>query len=135
MMLTNFGKFNRKLRIDNNEKMKDMAQKLGVTSSYLSAVEHGKRRVPIVWIDKIAGYYKLTEQQLAELNKAIIIDSLSEREKLILEEVVSVIYFNDSSDYIRGLWSVMRIILGENMIDSDGFDINELYKSLSFIGR
>ena len=44
-MLTNFGKALRKLRIDNNELLKDMALKLEVTVSYLSAVENGKRDV------------------------------------------------------------------------------------------
>ena len=39
-MLTNFGKALRKLRIDNNELLKDMALKLEVTVSYLSAVEN-----------------------------------------------------------------------------------------------
>ena len=45
-MITNFGKFLRKLRIDNNEFLKDMAARLGVTVAYLSAIEHGKRDVP-----------------------------------------------------------------------------------------
>ena len=38
-MLTSFGKTLRKLRIDNEELLKDMALKLGVTLAYLSAVE------------------------------------------------------------------------------------------------
>lgn len=46
MKLTEFGKFSRKLRIDNGELLKDMAIKLNVTVSYLSAVEIGKRNIP-----------------------------------------------------------------------------------------
>ena len=42
-MLTSLGKFLRKLRIDNNELLKDMAQKLNVSVSFLSAVENGKK--------------------------------------------------------------------------------------------
>ena len=39
-MITNFGKFLRKLRVDHNEFLKDMAARLGVTVAYLSAIEH-----------------------------------------------------------------------------------------------
>ena len=39
-MLTSLGKFLRKLRIDRGEILKDMADKLGVTVSFLSAVEN-----------------------------------------------------------------------------------------------
>ena len=49
MKLTEFGKFSRKLRIDNGELLKDMAIKLNVTVSYLSAVEIGKRNIPEKW--------------------------------------------------------------------------------------
>ena len=50
-MITPFGKYLRKLRIDHDEKLKDMAAKLGVTGSYLSAVEIGKRdsTLKLVW--------------------------------------------------------------------------------------
>ena len=39
MKVTEFGKFSRKLRIENDELLRDMANKLGVTASYLSAEE------------------------------------------------------------------------------------------------
>lgn len=38
-MLTKFGKELRKIRIENDEILKDMADKLNVTAAYLSAVE------------------------------------------------------------------------------------------------
>lgn len=68
-MLTSFGKFCRKLRIDNGELLKDMANKLGVTSSYLSAVENGKRSVPQSWVKKISTDYSLNLRQIKELKK------------------------------------------------------------------
>jgi transcriptional regulator with XRE-family HTH domain len=58
-MLTEFGQFLRKLRIDCNELLKDMADKLGVTSSFLSAVETGKRNIPEGWVETICQYYNL----------------------------------------------------------------------------
>lgn len=69
-MISPFGKFCRKLRIDNGELLRDMAEKLGVTSSYLSAVENGKRNVPKNWVTKIAEIYSLDQAQLNELKKA-----------------------------------------------------------------
>lgn len=59
-MFTSFGKFARRLRIENGELLKDMAAKLDVTSSYLSAVEHGKKRVPDVWQEQLSEIYHLS---------------------------------------------------------------------------
>lgn len=70
-MLTQFGKFCRKLRIDNAELLKDMANKLEVTSSYLSAVENGKRNVPQDWPIKIIDFYKLDQERQQELQQAV----------------------------------------------------------------
>lgn len=69
-MLTNFGKKLRKLRIDNDELLKDMASKLQVTVSYLSAVENGKRDVPDAWIDEIRVKYDLSYEEYSELQKS-----------------------------------------------------------------
>ena len=44
-MITELGKHLRKIRIDHGEILKNMADKLGVTSSFLSAVEIGKRNM------------------------------------------------------------------------------------------
>lgn len=71
-MLNLFGKFCRKLRIDNGELLKDMAGKLGVTSSYLSAVENGKRNVPQDWPEKIKVLYSLSIQDYHELKQAVL---------------------------------------------------------------
>ncbi|MFC4799458.1 helix-turn-helix domain-containing protein [Neobacillus sp. GCM10023253] len=70
-MLTLFGKFCRKLRIDNGELLKDMAAKLGVTSSYLSAVENGKRNVPQAWVETISNSYSLSTDERYELRQAV----------------------------------------------------------------
>jgi transcriptional regulator with XRE-family HTH domain len=129
-MTTDFGKFCRKLRIDNNELMKDMANKLGVTTSYLSAIEKGKRNIPTDWAEQIAEHYELTEKQVIDLTNLLIIDSLSEREILALNEAVSVLYLNDNSDYINGLWGVVKAIIGDNVVENEGFNIRDLSNSL-----
>jgi transcriptional regulator with XRE-family HTH domain len=70
-MLTLFGKFCRKLRIDNGELLKNMADKLGVTPSYLSAVETGKRNVPMEWPEKLSILYSLDARNKDALNRAM----------------------------------------------------------------
>ena len=74
-MITEFGKLLRKLRIDHSEILKDMAEKLGVSSAFLSAVETGKRNIPESWPDEIAKLYSLdakTSRQLKELTDSSI---------------------------------------------------------------
>ena len=70
-MITALGKFLRKLRIDRNEILKNMADKLEVTVSFLSAVENGKKRMPSEWNTKISNLYQLTNQQKDEFSAAI----------------------------------------------------------------
>ncbi len=69
-MLTNFGKLCRKLRIDNNQVLYDMASVLGVAPSFLSSVENGKKNVPEGWCKKIQDEYKLSEEGYRELVEA-----------------------------------------------------------------
>lgn len=70
-MLTNFGKFCRKQRIDNGKLLFDMANQLGVSSAFLSKVENGKAKPPIEWEKIISTNYDLTEEQLEELEMSI----------------------------------------------------------------
>jgi hypothetical protein len=69
-MLTDFGKALRKMRIDRGEVLKHMADKLGWTSSYLSAIEVGKRVIPEDLIERLATLYELTQPAIAELREA-----------------------------------------------------------------
>lgn len=69
-MLTEFGKILRKLRIDRQEFLRDMAKKLDVSSAYLSAVETGKRKAPESWVDTIIKQYELTGTMVSELRLA-----------------------------------------------------------------
>lgn len=76
-MLTEFGKVLRKIRIDSNELLKEMADKLEVTASYLSAVEHGKREIPSDWIAKLINIYDLGVSQIKELEDSAEKSTLS----------------------------------------------------------
>ena len=69
-MVSDFGKELRKIRIDSGEVLKDMADKLEVTSSYLSAIENGKRAVPEDYVQKIASLYGLSQERQRDLRRA-----------------------------------------------------------------
>jgi transcriptional regulator with XRE-family HTH domain len=56
-MLTPFGKKVRKLRIDVGVTLKSMADSMAVTSSYLSAIETGKRAVTKPILDSIVSFF------------------------------------------------------------------------------
>lgn len=69
VMLTKFGKELRALRLERDELLRDMADKLGVTVAYLSAIENGKRRIPDEWIQKISAIYNLSEEKEEKLQE------------------------------------------------------------------
>ena len=71
-MLTSIGRFLRKLRIDRGEILKDMAEALGVSSAFLSAVENGKKKMPEGWTEKLKAIYSFTAAQTEELQAAVI---------------------------------------------------------------
>lgn len=76
-MLTEFGKILRKMRIDCGEIIKNMADKLGCTASYLSAVETGKRPVPEEWAEQIVTFYALSDSAAQELRNASMAEAKS----------------------------------------------------------
>lgn len=69
-MITEFGKTLRKLRVDYDETLNAMAEKLSITASYLSAIEYGKRNIPIDLIKKLTSIYELNNNKQSELYKA-----------------------------------------------------------------
>lgn len=69
-MLTELGKILRKIRIDRQELLRDMAEILGVSAAYLSAVETGKRNAPQAWVEKIVQAYDLNTIDAAQLRNA-----------------------------------------------------------------
>lgn len=73
-MLTKFGKELKKIRVDHDEILRDMAAKLNVTAAYLSAVENGNRNVPDSWIHILSDKYQLTEKDVIKLQKAAFED-------------------------------------------------------------
>lgn len=70
-MYTPFGKFVRKLRIDKDEVLKDMATKLGVSAAFLSSLETGKKTIPDSIYSKLVEAYCLSNESQKDLKLAI----------------------------------------------------------------
>ena len=66
------GKILRKLRVDAGETAGDMAEKLGVTASYLSAIELGKRRMTKQVSDNIIFLYELSGTDREQIILALV---------------------------------------------------------------
>ncbi len=69
-MITELGKEIRKLRIDKGENMSSMSKKLGISVSYLSAIENGARGIPTGFVDKISDIYHLSKERRGEFARA-----------------------------------------------------------------
>ncbi|ESU32009.1 hypothetical protein G3A_13605 [Bacillus sp. 17376] len=69
--LTEFGRMTRKLRVEHDEYLKDMAGHLGVTPAYLSAVERGQRNAPYEWVGLLQIAYGLTHDVAERLKQAL----------------------------------------------------------------
>ena len=81
------------IRIANDYSIADLAAKTGVTSSYISAIECGKKYASTNYLDKLSKCYKLSASVLLKLIE------LSEEEewdfKKTLLEVLEVYHMKD----------------------------------------
>ena len=68
--ISEYGELLKHLRINKHEMLKNMAGKLGLNSTYLSAIESGNRDIPPDLTDKICTEYGLDEGQRKELKEA-----------------------------------------------------------------
>lgn len=69
--VTEFGRLIRKIRIDRSLLLKEMADRLGVTSAYLSAVELGKKNIPQDLVNKICEVFNLKPEEKIQLNESV----------------------------------------------------------------
>lgn len=76
-MLSEIGKELRKLRIEHGVRLKDMADSIGMTSAFLSAIETGKKALPLIYVDKISAYFSLDES-MAKRIQSLSIKSTTE---------------------------------------------------------
>lgn len=69
-MTTQLGKELRKLRIDRNERLLDMANRIGKSAAFVSAVEVGKKSPPSGFEDEIIKKYGLADAAAAAIRWA-----------------------------------------------------------------
>jgi transcriptional regulator with XRE-family HTH domain len=69
-MVTEYGKYLRKLRIDRSETISDMARKLGISAAYLSLIENGGREIPSDFSYRIWKEYNLNNGETECLREA-----------------------------------------------------------------
>lgn len=70
-MRVKIGDYLRDLRLVNSQTLKQMADGLGVSSAFLSAVENGKKNMPEKWYKLLSHNYNLNGVQLDELRNAV----------------------------------------------------------------
>lgn len=70
--MTEYGKFIRTIRKERNENLMTMASKLNVSVAFLSALEVGKKQIPLNYAKKIQEIYNLNEYDYKELQEAIM---------------------------------------------------------------
>ena len=98
--MTPFGKFLRNLRLEKQLLLKDMAEMLGVTSAYLSAVEHGKKGAPsAALISNLENLLKLTTEEKKELRRTAAASNTS----VSIPSKVSPFAFETANAFARKL--------------------------------
>src|SRR5262245_26892184 len=70
-MLTPLGRELRKLRIEEDERMLDMAKRLEVSVAFLSAVETARKEPPLSLADKVIAKYRLDDVTARKLRDAL----------------------------------------------------------------
>ena len=70
-MATEIAKFLRKLRIDSDKSLGDMADDLHLSAPYLSAIENGRRTAPEEMKDALFSKYSLSEEQKLEFARLV----------------------------------------------------------------
>lgn len=92
--LTAFGRMTRKIRVEHDQYLKDMAEHLDVSPAYLSAVERGQRNAPDEWVSVLQNAYNLTHYTADCMKRALVesrtyakldISHLSSRDKRLVE--------------------------------------------------
>lgn len=67
MALTDFGKTVRKARLDAEETLSTMADNLGVSPAFLSAMETGRKNISEEWVNKINNFFEMRGVKVEKL--------------------------------------------------------------------
>lgn len=70
--MTELGRLLKIIRVNSGDSAKEMAEKLYMSPSYLSAIENGKRNVPANLIGTVAEAYHLSDEDKERLREAVL---------------------------------------------------------------
>lgn len=77
-MATSFSNVMKEVRGANGESLRTMAKRLGISAAFLSAIEVGKKTIPLDYADKIREEYKLSDEMYEK-----IVDAIFDTNKMI----------------------------------------------------
>jgi transcriptional regulator with XRE-family HTH domain len=109
VMITEFGKLLRIIRINSGDSAKEMASKLNMSPSYLSTIENGKRNIPPDMESLLISAYNLSEKDKEKLRKAMMKSSetvkidltdLAEKKKQMIFEITKGNLDEDTIDQL-----------------------------------
>ncbi|MDD7011698.1 MAG: helix-turn-helix transcriptional regulator [Candidatus Treponema excrementipullorum] len=103
--LTEYGKALRKIRLDNNELLGHMAQKLEISPAMLSYIENGSRSITPGLTDKICEKYRLDEKQRDELYQ---LESLQPKSTVIVNFTALAAHLEDKTPYMETAFMFAR---------------------------
>ena len=92
-MITELGRFLRILRIKTGDSLRTMSEKLGISASYLSSIENGKRNIPVGFEKEIIRSYVMNDDDKNKLMDAMYksmdqynvdLSSMDEKKKQVL---------------------------------------------------
>lgn len=93
MKRNNMGNVFRLIRIaNNNMSVKDAAEQIGVSSSYLCDIESGRKNISLESLNKLASFYNIPASQILLIDEAQIENNLDYKQtlKLILEYYILI---------------------------------------------
>lgn len=70
-MISKFGQCIREIRKKNGESLRQMATKLGKSAAFLSAMEVGRKTIPLEYVEIISNLYDLTSDEKNMLEDSI----------------------------------------------------------------
>lgn len=85
MIITPIAKFLRMLRLNNNEVLKDMADKLGLSTALISSIETGRKKASDNFREKVINKYNLSNEEIKELDDAIVRTNIRELNEVTLK--------------------------------------------------
>ena len=108
-MVTEFGKVLKIIRINSGDTAKVMAERLGISVPYLSAIENGRRDIPTDLPDKLIKAYNLSERDQQKIRDAVVtskdkvkidLTDLAEKKRRVILALANDEIDNDTLDEI-----------------------------------